>query len=106
MDEFVIGLEKFAQAGAKINIDYALEEWLKMQEKKNVENYIMKDPIQEMMDANGIPPEMQPQFKQMIAQQAQGVINAQQQQVQPPMYPNENPQQVGGVQDVGAYPQG
>lgn len=106
MDEFVIGLEKFAQAGAKINIDYALEEWLKMQEKKNVENYIMKDPIQEMMDANGIPPEMQPQFKQMIAQQAQGVINAQQQQVQPPMYPNENPQQVGGVQNVGAYPQG
>ena len=66
----------------------------------------MKDPIQEMMDANGIPPEMQPQFKQMIAQQAQGVINAQQQQVQPPMYPNENPQQIGGVQDVGAYPQG
>ena len=106
MDEFVQGLEKFVQAGAKVDVNFAFTEWLKMQEKKNVEKYVLKDPIQELMDNNQIPPEMQPQFKEMIAQQAQGVINAQQQQVQPPMYPNENPQQVGGVQDVGAYPQG
>ncbi len=97
-EKYLAGYFNFLKAGAKGNIQFEFEEWLKTQEKKNIEKRMQSDELEEILKT--LPPEEQTVIKQGLANMVKQGIQEYDGQIQNPMQPNGNPDIEQGMANI------